>query len=256
MDTIYNETYVKHTPYYHEEVPGYRDGEAGETPSYSIVNDGYMGIGFVVGILLSIVSIAKSTRFIRFQLKNTFRTPRENSFEMRETLDEMQYQIYFWVQGIFLYSILAYNIAKTYIAQEYQVSDYIVMALFCGTFAVYFLLKKILHIIVRPVFFSKSQRNLGGISETFIVAMQGALMLPIVLLNVYYDLSILNTLYIAFAILVMMLLLRFYKTYSIFFRKKGSFLQFFLYLCTLEAVPAILLIGLLFFEANFLKINI
>ncbi|MBQ0073816.1 MAG: DUF4271 domain-containing protein [Prevotella sp.] len=51
-------------------------------------------------------------------------------------------------------------------------------------------------------------------------------------------------------------LLRFYKIYRIFFKKNGRFLQFFLYLCTLEAVPFILMIGTMMFIANFLKYNI
>lgn len=255
-DTLYKESYARQTPYYHEELPATRDGEAGVIPSYSTSCDTYVAIGFLICIVVSLLSIAKSRRFINFQMKYLFRMPRENSFEMRETLSEVQYQVYFIVQGVLMYTLLAYEIATEYVAQEYRVSDYMLMGIFGATIALFFVLKKILLSITLPVFFSKSQRHMASISRTFLLAVQGAIMLPTMLLNVYYKLSTETTIYIAAIGLSLTTLLQFYKTYCIFFRKNYRLLQFFLYLCTLKAIPFALLIGILYFTAHYFKVNI
>ena len=50
-------------------------------------------------------------------------------------------------------------------------------------------------------------------------------------------------------------LLSFYKTYLIFFKQNGNFLQNILYFCALETMPLIGLWGFLVMISSFLKIN-
>ncbi|MBQ0073817.1 MAG: DUF4271 domain-containing protein [Prevotella sp.] len=195
-DSVLYETFVKHTPYYHAEISGVRDGQAGEPLSYSIVSDDYVGIGFLLCLIVSALSVAKSWRFVCFQTKNLLRMPRANSFEMRETLNEMQYQAYFWLQGMAMYALLAYVVAKEYVAQEYVVDDYGLLGLFFAVIAIGFLLRYVVATIVHLVFFPKSERHMSSISRIYIIAVQGALMLPIMLLNVYYGLGVEKTLYV------------------------------------------------------------
>ncbi|MDE5987693.1 MAG: DUF4271 domain-containing protein, partial [Prevotella sp.] len=56
-------------------------------------------------------------------------------------------------------------------------------------------------------------------------------------------------------IIIFVKLLLFYKCFLIFFKKKGAFLQIFLYFCTLEIVPPLILWGILITIANYLKVN-
>ena len=88
------------------------------------------------------------------------------------------------------------------------------------------------------------------------MAVQGALLLPLTLLHIYFQLSAETTLKLLAVTLAATLALRFYKSYNIFFRKKNAILQFFLYLCTLEAVPLALLTGIIFVVAIYLTQNI
>lgn len=246
---------MKETPYYHKEVTSIIPGEAGEPLSYSIRNDGFVALALIVCILISIIMTARSSRFIAYQTKNIFRTPRENSIELRETVDEMQYQIFFCIQGIVMMAAFAYSFTRTYIGGDLPIDDYLLIGIYCIIFVAYRVIGELIRSVAHGVFFNKTERHLSNVSQLFLIALQGAAMLPLLLLHIYCKLDNEITLYALAAIVITTLLLRFYKAFCIFFRKKHSFLQFFLYLCTLEAVPLALLTGILITIANYLKIN-
>lgn len=207
-------------------------------------------------ILISMITVVRSWRFIRFQTKNLFRMPRENSVEMRETSDEMRYQTYFCLQGVVLLGILAYSTAMHYLGGDFVLGHYAMLGVFFGIFATYYIVRELLILIVHNVFFEKKQRHIENISRLYFTAIQGAALLPVTLLHVYFQLSTETTLKLLVVILALPLLLHFYKLYNIFFRKRNAFLQFFLYLCTLEAVPFALLTGILLVVAIYLTQNI
>jgi len=92
-------------------------------------------------------------------------------------------------------------------------------------------------------------------SYLFLVSSQGVLLLPLVMLQAYFELSVQSSLIYVASVLGASKLLSFYKTYLIFFRKKGPFLQIFLYFCALEIVPLFALWGVLTIASNYLKIN-
>ncbi len=250
------DNYLKGSPFYHEEVSPKRLGESGDPLSYSLAEDGTVAVVLLLCVIFSLVIMSKSWRLVRFQTKNLFRMPRENSVEMRETADEMRYQTYFCLQGVVVMGLLAYSVTTYYLGEGYALGAYYMLGVFAGMFAAYYMVREILLAVVHGVFFDKAQRHLDSISRLFIMAVQGAVILPLAVLHVYLRLSIEITLNLLFAVFGILLLLQFYKSYNIFFRKNNAFLQFFLYLCTLEAVPLALLAGTLLTVANYLKINI
>lgn len=256
MDTLFQESYVKHTPFYHEGVSPIRLGEAGVPTDYSVISDDYVAVGALLLLLVSILTLTRSWRFVCFHGRNLLRTPRENSIEMRETMKEVQYQIYFWVQGVIILGVCTFMLSREYFGTSYSLDVYPMMGVFTACFAAYYAIMELLYLIVHPVFFTKQQRHLMGLSRVFLTATQGAVLLPIMLLGIYEQLNPENVLRSVLFIVISTLLLRFYKVYCIFFKKNGRFLQFFLYLCTLEAVPLVILIGGLYAIVHFLKINI
>ena len=255
-DTIYRESYFKGTPFFHEEIPAGRLGVAGDPVPYSLVNDSLVTMALMLCIIVSMITMAQSWRLIRFQTKNLFRMPRENSAEMRETANEMQYQTYFCLQGVILLGILAYSVTAHYTNSDYTLGHYATLGIFCAIFAAYYTVRELLMLIVHGVFFEKRQRHLDNISRLYLMAVPGALLLPLTLLHIYFQLSAETTLKLLAVTLAATLALRFYKSYNIFFRKKNAILQFFLYLCTLEAVPLALLTGIIFVVAIYLTQNI
>lgn len=255
-DTIYRESFLKGTPFFHEEIPAGRLGVAGEPVPYSLVNDSFVTMVMVLCILVSMITVARSWRFICFQTKNLLRMPRENSVEMRETSAEMRYQTYFCLQGVILLGILACSAAAHYLGGDFMLGHYAVLGVFCAVFAAYYIIRELLVLIVQKVFFEQRERHLDNMSRLYFMAVQGALFLPITMLHIYFQLSMEITLKLLAATVVMSMILHFYKAYNVFFRKKNAVLQFFLYLCTLEAVPLVLLAGTLFVVAIHLTQNI
>lgn len=254
-DTIYRESYLKGSPFFHEEIPVSKLGVSGDPIPYSIASDDLITMVLILCILVSMVMIARSWRLIRFQNKNIFRTPRDNSIEMRETADETRYQIYFYLQSATLLGLLVYSTLSTY-GNGFTLDNYIVLGIYCATFATYYILKEILFVIVHSVFFKKEQRKLDNLSRLYIMTVQGTAMLPLVMLHIYFRLSIEITIKLLLLILLVLCLLHFWKVYKIFFSKKNAVMQFFLYLCTLEGVPLALLTGITFAVSICLTRNI
>lgn len=255
-DTIYKESFFKASPFYHEEVPASRLGVAGDSVPYSIANDSVVTMALVFCILISMLTIARSWRLICYQTKELFRTPRENSVELRETADEMRYQTYFCLQGVILLGILAYSTAVNYLGTDYIFGHYTMLGIFSAIFSAYYMVREGLTLIVHSVFFEKRQRHLDNISRLYFMAVQGALLLPLVLLHVYFQLNTEVTLKMAFFALAIPMLLQASKVYNIFFRKNHAIVQFIMYVACLEAVPLTLLGGTLYFAANYLTQNI
>lgn len=252
------DSYVSQTKHFHKELPAVRNGEFGVPVEYAVSNDSVLSLGLFLCVLLSIVMVAHSWRFTCFQMKNIFRMPRENSVLLRETSSEMRYQSFFSLLGSGLMGMLIYTVARSMLGdgEDFSVSDYQLIAIYGLLLLLYRMLCEGLDSIVLPLYFNENQRLMWSANRLFLIAMQGALLLPLTLVYFYFHLDIYTTALIAVGIIVVTVLLRFYKAYCIFFRKNGAFLQFFLYLCTLKVVPMALLTIVSLYIAEYLKINI
>ena len=89
----------------------------------------------------------------------------------------------------------------------------------------------------------------------FLFSCEGVLLFPVVMLLTYFNLSLDAAIIYALIVVGLVKILSFYKSYIIFFRGNGSFLQIFLYFCALEVVPLFALWGGLVLISHYLKIN-
>lgn len=89
----------------------------------------------------------------------------------------------------------------------------------------------------------------------FLFSCEGVLLFPVVMLLTYFNLSLDAAIIYALIVVGLVKILSFYKSYIIFFRGNGSFLQIFLYFCALEVVPLFALLGGLVLISHYLKIN-
>lgn len=71
----------------------------------------------------------------------------------------------------------------------------------------------------------------------FLLSCEGVLLFPVVMLLSYFDLSLQVAVIYTIIVLVLVKILSFYKSYLIFFKRNGLFLQIILYFCALEVVP-------------------
>ena len=75
------------------------------------------------------------------------------------------------------------------------------------------------------------------------------------MLQVYFNLPMQNVVYYFIFILVLTKILTFYKCWVIFFRQISVYLQIILYLCALEIIPLLSLVGILVLITDRLKVN-
>ena len=189
------------------------------------------------------------------QAKNFFYTPKvEQSFT--ETGTEIKFQLVFLLITSLFYGLLFFFYATRTISDTFILSsEYGLLVIYAIVIVCYFLIKVILYTIVNNIFFNQ-KKNLHFLgTQLFVVALEGLFMFPLVLLLTYFQLSMQNAINYCIFILSLAKILTFYKSYIIFFKQKGWFLQIILYFCALEMIPLALLWGGLLDITSILKVN-
>lgn len=231
-------------------------GVAGDPVPYQMRNDDVITLLMLLCFVLTIVSISHSHGFIGRQAKNLFRIHSGNETVVGETANEVRFQCFLGVQTFLLYSILQYLYTCEYIAETFYLdSPYELIAIYFFVICACQLFRGGLYTLVNNVFFD-GKTNLQCLrSLLFLTAMEGVLLYPVVLLHVYFNTSFQSTIICFAFIFLFVKILTFYKCFSIFFGRIGSFLQIFLYFCALELIPLVSMWGILVITGNNLKVN-
>lgn len=256
LPVYYEEGYFSGDSLLHPEVYGRRPGVAGDPVPYTLRGDDMITGLLLMCFILVIVSLSNSRRFIVRQLKDFLYVPRSGTSTITETTSEVRFQCFLVLQTCLQFAIFQYFYTQNYIGGTFVLaSQYHLIAIYFSMFAGYFLLKGLLYMIVNTVLLD-GKKNLQWMkSLLFITSTEGVLLLPVVLLQVYFDLEIQNVVIYFIAVLILVKFLTFYKCYFIFFRRSGVFLQIILYFCALEIVPIAAFWGALVITGNHLKIN-
>lgn len=255
LPQYYRESYFKTDSLFHPELNGGRMGIAGEPIPYRASNDTLVTGLLLTFLVLTILMVSRSLRFITIQAKNFFYQAREDSVEVKETISEVNYQFFLCLQAGALLTLAFYNYSLEVIADTYVVSNYSLLGIYFGVICAYFLIAWGLRRWVNWTFFTPQQNSQDTIARLFITGMEGVALLPALLLYVNFGLTTNSLLLYSISVVILAKLLSLYKVYSIFFSKKSQFLQIFLYLCTLEIVPIAILWGILNLIGNLLKIT-
>ena len=110
-------------------------------------------------------------------------------------------------------------------------------------FVAYFLFKYLVYGFVNWVFFDRKNNGQWKRIQVFLSSLEGVLLFPIVLLLVYFSLSLHAALIYTLIVMLCVKMLAFYKSYSIFFKRMGASLQIILYFCALELMPLMGIVG-------------
>ena len=251
----YRESYFANDTLLHPELPGGRFGIAGDPVPYTVRSDNAITSMLIFCFVMALVSFSRSRHYILRQLKDFFRIPRA-----ADTNDEdptNRFQLFLSLQTCLLLAIISYLYVTHYIADTF-VHDvpYQMISIYFGVFIAYFIVKDIIYSIVNTVFFSSKKNRHWIWTLTFITALEGIALFPVVMLQVYLNLTMQNVVYYFIFILILTKILTFYKSWLIFFRQIGDYLQIILYLCALEIIPLLSLIGILVLITDLLKVNI
>ena len=255
LPQYYRESFFSNDSLFHPELTGGRLGVAGDPVPYSVASDNVI-TGLLLGtFILAMLALAKSREFIIRQAKNFFYVQRANTTEITETSGELWVQMFLVLQTCLLFSIVFFFSQRTGGTETFVVDQYQVIGIFTGVIAAYFAVKMILYWGVGSVFFESKKIEQWSKSFLFLISAEGILLFPLVMLLSYFDLSMKSAAIYALVVIILVKILTFYKTFLIFFQKKGRFLQNILYLCALEIVPLFLLGGALTLINSFLKVN-
>jgi len=256
LPKYYRESFFAGDSLFHPERSAGRYGVAGETVPYTVRGDNAMSLILFLSFISMVISASGSRGFLLKQLKSIFYVPKNYGAWMSETSAELRFQFFMVILTSLLYSVLILYYCTRYVSDTFVVDSYYQLtAIFlCMTFG-YFIAKAILYSVVNSVYFGM-KKNLQWIkSQLFVTSSEGMLLFPIVLLLSFFNLNVKAAIISALIVLFLVKTLTFFKSYIIFFRRKGLFLQNILYFCALEIVPLAAFGGFVAMMSNYLKIN-
>ena len=256
LPQYYKEGFFSKDSLFHPELDGGRYGTMGDPVPYSVRGDDVITLLLLTFFVVAVIAYSNVRGFFTRQVKNFFYRPSEGTTVTTETATEARFQVYIVFLTSLMFSTLYYFYSLHYVGDAYILrSQYYLILIFWAIFLLYFFAKMTLYTIVNKVFFDGKRNRQWIKSLLFVIALEGLIAFPAVIMGPYFDMPI-HKVEIYFAIvLILVKLMTFYKCFIIFFRQNVVSLQIILYLCALEIVPLMTLWGVLDITANSLKIN-
>lgn len=215
---------------------------SGESLPYLLRSDGMVTSVLFLSLILVAYVLSHGKKLLTNQLK-TFVTNRERgsifdeatSGEIGHTFFLLAHSCMVW--GMFIYYYYSRSMSELFqmYSHGWLLSGYI------GGVAALFILKCLTYLLVNWVFFEKNRNSIWMSSYYNITIWQGFLLLPVVLLVVYVDLSFQFSVVLACIVFLLIKLLLFFKCFSNFYENFHGAFHLILYFCTLEILPDILL---------------
>ena len=255
LPQYYKESFFSNDSLFHPELKGGRQGVAGDPVPYTVAGDNLITSLLIGCVLLSMLTFARSGRFIATQAKNFFFRSKLGPTTIIETSGEVRFQLFFVLQTCLFFAIGYFFYIRTFVSDTFIIEQYQIIGIFTAILAAYFLVKAIAYALTGWVFFDKKKNEQWMKSYLFLVSLEGLALFPMIMLQAYFGWSMQNSVVYTICLLVLFKLLTFYKSYIIFFLRMGAFLQIILYFCALEIIPLFALKGILTTIGNYLKIN-
>ena len=252
LPQYYRETFFAKDTLLHPELSGGRYGVAGDPVVYTVRNDDAITSTLLFCFMMTIVVFSYSRHIIAHQLKAFFQPLRQ---EGGLPLITSRFFHFLGIQTCLLMGITYYFYTISYVTDDLLIdTPYMLIGIFSAVILAYFLGKQLVYHIVNTIFFGSKKNELWRWNLTLMTALEGIVLFPAVILQVYFMPPIQNILYYFVFVIFLAKILTFYKCWSIFFRQKRDYLQIILYLCALEIVPMLVLWGALELMTNELKV--
>ena len=232
-------------------------GMKGEPMPYLLRSDWFItGILFLCIIVISYIA-SQGKKHLQQQLKSIFTTRERASLFDDATGSDIRYTFALIINACIMLGICAYHYVVYSIPQLLGAeSSFILLGFFIVLSMLYMIAKWGLYKTINWIFFEKA-RNLSWMVSYFnVIVWLGLILLPVILLTVYFDLTASNSfLFMALAIISAKILL-FWKCFNNFFGKIHGILHLIMYFCTLEILPDLILWKGILISCNKLILNI
>ncbi len=218
-------------------------GFSAEPAPYQLWRDNWVTGTLLIAFFIIVFLINHTRHQFLLQAKNFLYTPPSAETPFAKDITFAKRAVLFM---LLLLSLLGGFMTYVYTQYNFDLSlctlsPYILLSAFTGCFLLYFLVKAVIYRFVDWVFFTKAQHKLWISAYSFVISLECLLFFPIVLIFVYFNLSIQQAIMTLLSLLVLLKMLLAYKCFSIFFPNFYCLFHFFSYLCALEVVPIVAL---------------
>ena len=255
LPQYYRESYFSDDPYYHPELDGGRFGVAGDPIPYTIRDDNVITSLLLICFIVTLIAFSASRNFILNQAKGFFYGSKLDH-AVSETSTEARFQFFFLGQTCLILALLYFFYTRLYVTDTFVLSDeYQLVGILFLVICCYFIVKYLVYALVNLTFFEKKNNKQFFQSHLFILSAEGVLLFPAVMMHAFFNFSPQSVAYYFTFVLILVKILTFYKSFVIFFRQNGVYLQIILYFCALEIIPLFAIWSGLSVIVNALKIN-
>ena len=232
-------------------------GMPGEPLPYLLHTDWMITIILFLCILATSFAFSKEKKYLLQQLKASFTSRERSSMFDEVTTSSIHYKILLVILSCVLFGFCFYGYYAnttpnilTQVPHEWLLGGYTLSV------TIFICLKSILYQFINWIFFQKVKNSLWITSFFNIFIWLGILMLPVILVTVYFDISSQISFYMIGFLIIFAKLSLFWICFSNFFEKIHGAFHLILYFCALEILPDLLFWKGIEFVNNNLILNI
>ena len=233
------------------------EGMTGEPLPYLIQSDGRITTLMFLCILIVSFAFSREKKYLLQQAKSLF-TNRERSSMFDETnIIDIRYFILLILHTCIIMGFCLYDYftEKTPVLFE-KIPHMHLLGGFIALIPAYLFIKWTLYGTVNWTFFQKVKNSAWTTSFFNLFIWLGILLLPLILLIVYLDISSPTNLYLIGFVVIIAKISLFWKSFSNFFEKIHGVFHLILYFCALEILPDLILWKGIELVSNNLILNI
>lgn len=249
-----NSKIAKHS--YTKKVDVELTGTRGVPVPYNIAGDNLITCLLIICFIVATTAFTRASNVFFRNAKSFFFVQRGLTTVKTETTREFRFLLGLIAETCLVFALVFFFYVRENVAETFVIPHYQVIGIFTLVLMVYFALRTLLYTLINWVFFDKKGREQWMRANVFVMGVEGLLLLPLVMLYSYFNIS--THLAIAYVVIVVCLIKMsgFYKSYLIFFNKRGYWVQNVLYFCALELTPLVGLWEMLMLISDSLKTNI
>lgn len=218
-------------------------GVAADPLPYHIRTDDYANGILLSAFFLLIFVVAYNKRRILEASRRFFFSHSSERFGEEGDGERMDGMSPFIIAGAALgETLLFFSYTQVYHETIFRnISPYILLGTYFATCLGYYIAKLLLYPLVNATFFPRAERSAWIEALLLSTLGEGILLLPLALLTIYFNLSLIAAGWSFLIILFFIKALLFFRCLRIFFPRADQFIHLILYFCTLEMAPVLFL---------------
>lgn len=228
-------------------------GIPGDELPYRFKEDSFVTIILILSFFLMTWVFTRSRQYLSAQATEYFSNRSHHDSSADSLHHELNGKVLMIFQTCFIVGLVFFDLTQDIQKEVFlQVDPFKILACTTGICFAYYLLKIIMYRFVNSIFFDRQQCSTWNETYLLHILLTGLIMLPLVLLIVYFDLTFMRLLTLFIGVIAVAKALLLYKCHRIFFNYTLGWVHLFLYFCTLEIVPLLILVRVMVYANNFL----